>query len=518
MRILAAAVAVSLLGAPVAAQGTDPFTATTDPLDRAVMAEVAATVAANPDIVQLDVLLAKLPRPTPLRGLVQGARASVLSQDDDPADAVAAIEESLRLLPGDPWPKMVAAYIFTFSGSPQRAADLWIEVSRTSPQSARGMDNYVLSALIGRLNDIGDTVRSDRVEARMGEIGYAAGLANERSASALARARDALRNQRNDDALGQVSAIVAPDDLATLYVDRRYQSLWPRIAEWAGKDLDQQSRRYLEDLRRDWIAADDLETASAYARHLARFGEYRAIVGLFLPMFDRMTPDDTSPDAQFLVPIVARALANLGREPEARALLEKVRGALGNDSAGQLNIDGAYITLARQRQDWADVIARSKAFVAKAETLGSGVNSSAVRMTQGIYACALSRTGRIAEAEPIAAQVTVASALTPGAAWWMHLCRGDTAAAQALLVARLADEKSRDWALATVQPARAETGNPNDREISLLAQKVRSAPDVVAAANRVGRILPQPVIGALPAGFDPMQLRPDAPPASPDSI
>lgn len=514
---MAAAAAVLLLGAPVVAQVADPFAMTTDPADRAVMAEAAATMAGNPDIAQLDALLAKLPRPTPLRGMVQASRAALLSMDDQPR-AVAAIEESLRLLPGHPWPKMGAAYIFTFSGSPQRAADLWLEASRIAPQYARTMDNYVLSALVGRLIEIGDPVRADRVRSRMGEIGYAAGLANERSASALSLARDALRNQREDDAAGQVSAIVSPDDLATLYVDNRYRSLWPRIAEWAGVQLQQQSRRYLEDLRRDWISANDFETASGYARQLARFGEYQAIVALFLPLFDRIKLDEPVPDAEFLAPVVARALANLDREPEARALLEKVDASLKTDSTGGLNIDGAYITLAIQRLDWVDVLARSEAFLAKASQLGSDVNSSAVRMVQGFQACALSRSGRVAEAETVVAQVASAGALTPGAAWEMHLCRGDAQAARALLIARLADEKTRDWALATVQPQRADTANPFDREIGLVAQAVRTAPDVIAAANRVGRILPQPVIGDLPAGFDPMQLRPDAPPASPDSI
>ena len=128
---------------PVTAQVTNPLAATTDPGDRAVMAEAASAVASRtPDIARLDAVLAKLPRPTPLRGMVQTVRAGVLANAKDPAPAVAAVEEALRLLPDDPRPKLVAAGIFTFAGSPQRAADLWILASRESPGFARMSDRY----------------------------------------------------------------------------------------------------------------------------------------------------------------------------------------------------------------------------------------------------------------------------------------------------------------------------------------------------------------------------------------
>ncbi|MEJ8629655.1 hypothetical protein P0F65_06980 [Sphingomonas sp. I4] len=249
--------------APGAAQLADPLAMTTDAGDQAVMAEAASAISSRtPDLARLNMVLAKLPRPTPLRGMVQTVRAGVLANQKDAGPAVAAIEEALRLLPDDPRPKLVAAGIFTFSGSPQRAADLWIEVSRVAPDYARMTDRYMIMALAGRLVDIGDRVRADRLNARLAEIGFSTGVAPDRSHAALARTREAWRDQRTEDAAASVSAIGDPNDLLTIYIDRGYADLWPRIADWAGPDLTGQSRRYLEELRADWQTADSFETAA----------------------------------------------------------------------------------------------------------------------------------------------------------------------------------------------------------------------------------------------------------------
>lgn len=212
--------------APVAAELKNPLATTVDPADRAVMAEAASAVAARqPDIARLDAVLAKLPRPTPLRGMVQTVRANALAIADRTGDAVSAIEEAMRLLPDDPRPKMVATGILTFAGSPQRAADLWMQASRESPDIARMSDRYVMMALTGRLSDLGDSARADRVAARLGELGFSAGLAPERSNAALARTRTQFDAGQVDLAAQSVTAIGDPDDLLGLYVDRRYEAL-----------------------------------------------------------------------------------------------------------------------------------------------------------------------------------------------------------------------------------------------------------------------------------------------------
>lgn len=512
--------AALLVAAPCAAQLQSPLAATTDPADRAVMAEVAAAVATRtPDMAKLDALLVRLPRPTPMRGMLQAVRAGVLAAAQDAGPALAAVEEAMRLLPDDPRPKLVATQIYTFSGSPQRAADLWMQASQESPDFMRMSDRYLMMALVGRLRDIGDLARADRLSARMADIGFSAGLAPERSNAALARVREALTSGAQTSALPDVSAIGNPSDLLTLYIDKRYSALWPRIAEWAGADLSEQSLRYLGELRRDWTATDDFETAAPYAGQLASLDAYQAVVALFLPMFERLQPGTNLEGAAFLAPRVARSLTHLGRSAEANALLAKVAAALPADDGGQgLNIEGAYITLAGAQTDWPQVLTHADAFLARAKVLGPILNRSAVLDVLSWRACALWRSGRTAEAEVVTAEVLLGGAILPSSAMHVHLCRGDVAAARALVIARLSEETTRSWALKFVQPKQDNLSTPMARLTAPIAQAVRTAADVIAAANKVGRILPQPVLSTVPAGFDPLRAPPRATPIGPDAV
>lgn len=512
---------LAAVAAPSAAvELKSPLAATVDPADRAVMAEAASAIAARqPDLARLDAVLAKLPRPTPLRGMVQTVRANVLAIGNRTGEAVSAIEEAMRLLPDDPRPKMVATGVLTFAGSPQRAADLWMQASSESPDIARMSDRYVMMALTGRLADLGDSVRADRVNARLGELGFSAGLAPERSNAALARTRTQFEGGQVDLAAQSVTAIGDPDDLLGLYVDRRYEALWPRIAEWATPTLEDQSRRYIEELRTDWTAADDFETAAPYARRLASFDAYPAVVALFLPMFDRGNMGAYPTGAEFLAPVVARALVHVGRATEARALLAKVAAAMPrNESGSDLNILAAQMMLDANETNWTATLAQADAFLARAKQLGPSINASATLQVQAMRACALWKLNRETPAQEETAAVLLAEAVMPGPALQIHLCRGDVAGARALVIRRLADERTRGWALRLVQPLKTDTFSPLDRTLRPVSDAMRSAPDVQTAAAKVGRVLPQPLLTGLPTGFDPFRSTPTRRPLGPNAI
>lgn len=510
----------ALAGPPAAAQIRSPLELTTDPADKAVMAEAAAAVAERPpSLAKLDAVLAKLPRPTPLRGMVQSARANILLRQEDSTPAVAAVEEALRLLPDHPVPKMVATEVFTFTGAPQRAADLWLTVSQQAPALARQSDRYTMLALVGRLRDLGDTARANRVSARLGEIGFATALAPERSSYAVAQIREAMRAGRTADAVAAVPLVGDPGDLLRMYVDRRFEPLWPRIAEWSGGDFDAPARRYLEELRSDWTATDDFRTATPYARALAAHQAYGAVVALFLPMFDRITPGHYDQGAETLAPVVARALTATGRAADAQALLARIAAAIPPEAgANALNIDGAYLTLASQAGDWAQAVTRADTFIAGAKRFGAAVNSSSLVAVTSLRACALARLGRNDEAERNKAEVMLAAATNPSRVADMLACMGDAPALTTLVVDRLAEEDTRGWALGYVQPFVSERDIPLNRLIDPVHEAVRTSPAVVAAATKVGRILPAPIGGKLPTGFEPFRTPPSATPRGKDSV
>ncbi|NJC32527.1 hypothetical protein GGR88_000001 [Sphingomonas jejuensis] len=493
---------------------------TTDPDDLKVLEEASAAVSSrSPDLARLDAVLIKLPRPTPLRGMIQSVRAGALHAQNRSAQAVAAINEGLRLLPNHPVPQLIASGIFTFTGAPQRGADLWMQASVTSPELARGTDPYMLDALIGRLYENGDRTRGDRLSARMAEIGFSTALASARSHAALARTREAVQNQQLEEALRGIALISNPADLEVLFVDRRYEDLWPRIAEWGGTDFDPVSRRYLEELRGDWVAAGDLNTATEYARRLSLLRADAAVVELFLPLFDEVRVGAPQDGMEFLAPVVARSMIVVGRHEDAYRLLEKVAAAYPEDAGGNsLNIDAAFVSLAMEQANWPEVISSADRFLRAAEALGPSINRSPLIAVRSALACAYSRTAQMEDARLPAAEVLLAANVMPGSALNLHLCRGDTAAAQALIVARLEDVVTRDWALRFVQAPGPRRGTPLELLTGPTADQVRAAPEVIAAANKHGRILPAALARSLPDGFDPLEIRPAPQPLDPNAI
>ncbi|MXO65427.1 hypothetical protein [Altericroceibacterium endophyticum] len=461
----------------------------------------------NPSLDRLDAALAQLPDPTPVRGMVQTMRTKVLGEARQQDAAIEAVEEAMVLLPDNPLPKLFATSLFTFSGSPQRAAELWLTASQEAPELAKQFDQYTLSALLGRLDDLGDHRLIDKVNARLDEIGYDAGLESDRSAAALGRTYEALRAGNEDKAIQLIAEVSNPDDLLTLYVDRRYAMLWPAIADRAGTDFSGLSREYLTKLREEWQASQDFSTAQAYLSALSRRHADRAVVELFLPILVDSTTDAEAEEQWKLVQLVpptTTAMVRIGQAEDALTTLARLDAAFPENMGGnELNIDAAYIMLAQHRLDWPKVLEWSDGFLTQAKELGYSVNQSATAEVQALRICALSEMGREEEAQKSIAELLGQGTKLAHPVLNMLLCRGDMEQARAFLIERLADDKTRSLALGVVQPAAAPALTPFERMMEPRWQALRRAPDVRAAAEKVGRILPQPVLQTLPEGFDP---------------
>ena len=94
----------------------------------------------------------------------------------------------------------------------------------------------------------------------------------------------------------------------------------------------------------------------------------------------------------------------------------------------------------------------------------------------------------------------------------------DAAAIRTLVVAQLANEDTRGWALGFMQPHTLDPHFALDRLTYPVRQQVRADPTVVAAATAVGRILPAPVGEQLPTGFEPYRAPPTAQPIGKDAV
>ncbi|CAA9498574.1 MAG: hypothetical protein AVDCRST_MAG44-616 [uncultured Sphingomonas sp.] len=140
----------------------------------------------------LDAALDKLGEPTPIRGLVQYWRAGILMANNH-ADAEAAIEESIRLLPDYSAPLIAAAAVYDYANQPGRGADYCLGASRIDPASTRKMDDYEVNNLLRRLHFAGQSRRADAVSPRLLEIGWMGSALGSASSLAMSAMKERTR-------------------------------------------------------------------------------------------------------------------------------------------------------------------------------------------------------------------------------------------------------------------------------------------------------------------------------------
>lgn len=477
-----------------------------EPSERALLPALAMALTLKESkerLAALDVQLAKFDRPTRLRGIIQAMRGATLLDEYRHAEALAAAEEAIRLAPGVAPVKLFAVRTMIFAGAPQRAADLWLAMSREYPELAAELDGYELDALRERLRDIGDNKRADALSARIAEAGLAIHSGPRASDGALAQIRLRMSEGKIAEAAALVPSVLVTRDLAQLYLDRRYEKLWPAIARWGGQDLGLGQKLYLEALRRDWRASDTLESATDYARALNGVRAYAAVTQLFLPLLAPEALKRDNDGAEYLAPPVAQALLGQGQAEQAIALLKRVDVTFTEETAQKLNLSGnlaqTYLAIGR----FAEASATAAEWLVVARRMGTEINKAALIGVQALRACALIRSGKTDQAASDVADVLLSRAGLPDPAMDIYACSDDFAGGKALMIESLNDERRRGWALRWIQPSGVELPFEESRRSDRFQKRIAADPDVRAVAEKVGRILAMTVIERLPDGFDP---------------
>jgi hypothetical protein len=521
---IALAVAVTAITVAPAAVAQTPFHDVAEPDERATLDEIIGAMSrvstfgestSEAELTevrsQLDSVLLDLPRPTRLRGMVQMLRAG-FHEDHDDAAAGRAYEEAIRLLPDDPRPKLMAAHFYTFSGAPARAADLLSSAIEQAPTDVVAYPEYELNALMGNLTDIGDTDRRDRLYARFAEIGYVWSTADLRSSAAMALVRASIAKGQPEIASRHFGEI-GGSEFRLLYIDRRYEKIWPAMSKWAEPDLSRQHRLYLESLRSDWQATQSMVAANSYARVLNEAQAYQDVIDLF---HDRLNGDGPLPEsAELLVAPVARALLATGRSAEAVTLMENSLARATGPTANiqKLNIDANLVSIHSEAGNAAEAVQVADRWFRTVEPMGSQINLSAIAGVSANLACAKLAADPQADVAALARRIVATRDAMPAPAYQLYACQGDVASGRALVTRALANETTRPWALRQLQPNHQVQHTREAKIMAGFRAAMVADPALVASAEAVGRILPSPVGENLPDGFDPL-----APSAMPSPV
>jgi len=438
----------------------------------------------------LDRILARLPRPTMLRGFVQMTRAMVLGALDRHAEAVVAVEEAIRLMPDYAGPLLTAAQIYLYSNNPELASDALIRASEIDPQDVRRAGDYEAIGLLNRLDAIRDHKRARLLADRLLAIGWTGSGVVSRSQLAFRVIRQAMSEGDVARARLLLPSLLQPGASYQLLADRSYSAIWPDLEKEGGPNLSGRWSLYMAEARKRWLANGELERGVDYASALQSAGDLDTLIAEFLPRFDKPLDPQRDWPLLFIAPKLVNALMTLGRTDDALGVYKHASQAwpIGS-SANALNIYANEANALLYADRPAEALARIDAAIADSHRWPGEVNVDAIGGMHQTRACALHALGRDKEAAVSASVAAQVGHVTQRAE--LALCMDKPAEAEAALLKAFADPEERTEAIGLMQPDNTPvipTANGRKRRASLDA--LRANPRLLAALAPVGRILP----------------------------
>jgi tetratricopeptide (TPR) repeat protein len=450
-------------------------------------------------LAALDVALAKLREPTKLRGFIQFSRSSALLEQDRTAEALDAIEESIRLLPNYSGPLIVAAWAYSYSDRPGVGADFLLRASHQDPSAVRELDDYEVTNLLKRLRIVGDERRVRAVSDRLLEIGWLGTRLSSRSSLALESIKRRVAEGDVAGARTLVPKLLIPGHSMILLASNAYKDVWPDVEQWAGPKLERQWKIYLSEARSRWTASKSHDALADYSEALIAAGHDSTVIRDILPLLSGKLDKEEDYDLIFKVSSVAGALARGGRWSDIDALYAHVEKIwpLGLD-ANALNVAGNHAKWLLYRGSFREALAKMDATIEDARRRGAEVNSDALGVMHQYRGCMLHELGRDGEtALPVA---LASGSLRPSSRAWMYLCVGKPEAARNILIEALGQPDFRDEAIGFVQKtAESPIQSPYGLKMAARVSALQRDPTLLAEIHKHGRVLPYSLREGAPA-------------------
>jgi hypothetical protein len=503
LRLAAIALALALPAAVAAAQLPGPEQAATPEERRAIARLIdivsSASLAHRDPLPELDRLLAQARTPTAYRGVLQTIRAQLLFDARRSDEARDAIEESIRLLPGQSAPLELAALIETYGDRPSAATDYLLRAAAIDPQSVRAFDDWHVRSLVQRLRGQRDERLLFLLADKLFEIGWRGTDIGLRSSLA----RDLIRARVAQGDLARARAIiphlVVPADARALLIENRYRALWPDIEAWTGPQQRRQWQLYLAETRGRWEASHDPGRARDHVLALVAAGHDDSLIAELLP---RLTgPLDRFRDYSLVwtVSPLAGALGRRGRWADVeRVFLHTLRiWPLGMD-ANALNVAANRPKHLLWNGEAARALVAIDAAIADVPHWEGQASGAALAAMHSVRACILHVLGRGDEALAVLATSVSAASIDSLAEAYLCLKRPDSL--RTILLEALNNEATRAEVLDYLQPSgTAPIQSPLGLAHHARHQAMRRDPALLAAVRAHGRILPY----ALNAGAPP---------------
>lgn len=452
MRLWAVAAGLaSLLAAPAWAQQEDrPPT----PAERAAWALIqqAQAAASAGDLAAeakaLDAALGGLPERALPRGRLQCWRAIRLF-DTQPAKAREALAECRDLAADDPQGQALAANVLLRDEQVEPAARLLVAAMQRNPGGFAGCgtgDVDEVRTLLRKLEYAGlPQLRADFVDTLAttscgnGDPAFLSGLMREAILTRLA-------GGAIDRARASLAAVVDPQDMLQMLVDRRYAAIWPDIDRAAAGTLEPQRAALLYQLRTRHAAEPSLESIRKLAYALDVTGHRSEAIRILRAAIVNPALPDPERYARATMATRLGNLLNAAGETRVAVVTAALRDLLqelpGPGKDGLWNaVPNLAIWLINYGEPGEALAALERSDSDRAPLDAPAANGYFV----ALKACARFRKGE-ARAGPMLASIATDYATNPGAVRIATMCGPDAAAQRAFLL-KLMDDPERGGTL-----------------------------------------------------------------------
>lgn len=434
---------------------------------------------------------AKVARPSPLAGLVDGMKGRLLAKLNRLPAAKTALLSSAEQYSGDAATIWMLMAVQLDTNDPQGFADALKRAAEHHPELVAELDPEWIQPLFWRQSQALPVDRRTKLRGDVCILLASQGWRQDPAAPVGRSMVDcAVQAQVERGHLAKARALIArkpsAETLLELAVDRRFEAIWPELEKLRGNGFRAEIERDVATAAAAAAAApDDFELATSHVRALRGAGDPAAAIAAGRRLAGDGGRIEADGDKAFwFVNEYAYALADAGRADEAFAAMDGIVG-LGLET---------YPGLVSQMINYAEMLVaagrheRALTVLAKVEENGAQASTFGKMWIWATRACALRELGRGSEAEALDKRLADQAATNGGAVTMAAACRGDSAAIETQLIARLADPSTRTAALATFADyTRRNPETPFTAKMRATMQAARARPAVKAKADSLGR-------------------------------
>jgi len=435
----------------------------------------------------------KIERPSPAAGLVDGMKGAILAGLNRRAPAIAAFVSSVAQYPGN-GPVITALIILQIDARDAPGALRTMETAlRTQPETVAALDKQWMRMLGAQIRELPEAEREPRLDELCVTLASAGWGVTPRTAEGgyyLKCAAEAHVRRGALDKAREILALGLPADvLAGLAIDRRFQAVWPDLEVQARTGFKAQIEAEIESAAKAAKdAPEDFTAATRHLRALGLAGRADAAVAAGRTLAGRRDLIEASGEPAFwFVNQYADALAEAG---QADAALGQMDALIALDPDSYPELISQVINRAGMLSEWGRPEA---AFAAYDEAETKYAEHASLYGKMWIWAgkaCALREIGRAGEAEALDRQLAENARENRSAVTKAAACRGDEAAIEEQLVARLDDPMTRNAALGEFLKFEKQSGSPFELKLRRIVERVRARPAIQAKLTLYGRSVP----------------------------